>query len=128
MCSSDLKKDEERKYKTASGKVAKVKVKAKEEAPEPVVPMESPEVIRLQEQVEALIEEVDNLTKQLAKETAVDPDFAEQTIDDLRDENKQLRLEVKSLTISRDQFQAENAQLIKQVNYLTKKIKKLSPA
>ena len=102
---------------------AKVKVKAKEEAPKPAVPMESPEVIRLQEQVEALIEEVDTLTKQLAKETAADPDFAEQTIDDLREENKQLRLEVKSLTISRDSYQAENAQLIKQVKYWQKRAK-----
>jgi FtsZ-binding cell division protein ZapB len=122
------KKEEERKFKTASGKTAKMKVKAKKEETEPVKPKESAEVIQLQEQVEALIEEVDSLTKKLAKETAVDPEFAEQTIDDLREENKQLRLEVKSLTISRDSYQAENAQLIKQVNYLNKKIKKLSPA
>lgn len=120
------KKEEERKYKTPSGKTAKVKVKAQEE--KPVEPKESAEVIRLQEQVEALIEEVDNLTTQLAKKTADDPDFAEQTIEDLRAENKQLRLEVKSLTISRDSFQAENAQLIKQVKYWQKKAKQMSPA
>ena len=93
-----------------------------------VAPEESPKMIEMQNQIEALAEENEKLTKQLAKETAADPDFAEQTIDDLREENKQLRLEVKSLKISRDQFQAENAQLIKQVNYLTKKLKQVSPA
>jgi len=57
----------------------------------------------------------------------MDPDFVEKTIKELRDENKLLRIEVKSLTMSRDQFQAENAQLIKQVAMLQKKIKKLEP-
>ena len=114
------KKEEERKYKTASGKVAKVKVKAQEDKPAPV---EDREKIQMADQIEALVEENEKLTKQLAKETAADPDFAEQTIEDLRAENKQLRLEVKSLTISRDSFQAENAQLIKQVKYWQKKAK-----
>ena len=116
------KKEEERKYKTASGKVAKVKVKAQEDKPV-APPAEDREKIQMADQIEALVEENEKLTKQLAKETAADPDFAEQTIEELREENKQLRLEVKSLTISRDSFQAENAQLIKQVKYWQKRAK-----
>lgn len=81
------------------------------------------EIARLNEQIETLVEENDSLTMQLATGSADDPEFTTKTLEDLREENKQLRLEVKSLTISRDQFQAENAQLIKQVNYLTKKLK-----
>lgn len=82
---------------------------------------------RLQETIDFLMEENQKLTDQLATSVAEDPEFTAKTLEELRDENKQLRIEVKSLTVSRDQFQAENAQLIKQVNYLTKKLKKLSP-
>jgi len=84
-------------------------------------------IIELEENVVALVDENSSLTDQLVKQEAMDPDFVEKTIKELRDENKLLRIEVKSLTISRDQFQAENAQLIKQVAMLQKKIKKLEP-
>lgn len=127
------------KAKVAAEKAAKQEpVAVKEETPAPKQPaQEAPvdpnvrqleeKIIELEESVVALSEENNSLTDQLAKQEAMDPDFVEKTIKELRDENKLLRIEVKSLTISRDQFQAENAQLIKQVAMLQKKIKKLEP-
>lgn len=127
------------KAKVAAEKAAKQEpVAVKEETPAPKQPVqEAPvnpnvrqleeKIIELEESVVALSEENNSLTDQLAKQEAMDPEFVEKTIKELRDENKLLRIEVKSLTISRDQFQAENAQLIKQVAMLQKKIKKLEP-
>jgi hypothetical protein len=86
------------------------------------------EIARLTDQIDALITEVDDLTLQLAVGSSDDPDFTKNTIEELRAEVKQLQIENASLVISRDQFQAENAQLIKQVNFLTKKLKQVSPA
>lgn len=84
-------------------------------------------IVELEESVTALSEENDGLTDQLASKESMDPEFTTKVIADLREENKLLRIEVKSLTISRDQFQAENAQLMKQVAMLQKKLKKLEP-
>jgi regulator of replication initiation timing len=50
---------------------------------------------------------------------------AEVLIAELREEIKMLNIEVKSLRISRDQFQAENAQLKKQVAAQQRQLKKL---
>jgi FtsZ-binding cell division protein ZapB len=44
-------------------------------------------------------------------------------IDDLREENRLLRIELEAVTQSRDRFQAENAQLKKQVFALMRKSK-----
>jgi len=49
---------------------------------------------------------------------------AESIIKDLRAQIRILEIELKAVTISRDQFQAENAQLMKQVAMLQKKLKK----
>lgn len=87
-------------------------------------PVPAAEAEKLQETIDFLLKENENLTDKLASGSSDDPEFTFKTIEELRDENKQLKIEVKSLTISRDQFQTENAQLIKQVNYLTKKLKK----
>ena len=119
-----------RKYVDKHGNVSTMKpaskkkeaVKEEEPQPEPSVP--AAEADKLQETIEFLIKENEALTDKLAAGSSDDPEFTARTIEELRDENKQLRIEVKSLTISRDQFQAENAQLMKQVNYLTKKLKK----
>ena len=119
-----------RKYVDKHGNVSTMKpaskkkeaVKEEESQPEPSVP--AAEADKLQETIEFLIKENEALTDKLAAGSSDDPEFTARTIEELRDENKQLRIEVKSLTISRDQFQAENAQLMKQVNYLTKKLKK----
>jgi cell division protein FtsB len=91
---------------------------------QPKIALPVAEYEKLQETIDFLIKENESLTDKLAVGSSDDPEFASKTIDELRDENKQLKIEVRSLTISRDQFQTENAQLIKQVNYLTKKLKK----
>jgi FtsZ-binding cell division protein ZapB len=59
----------------------------------------------------------------LAVKGSADPDLAGRIIAELRDEVWQLTIELNSVKISRDQFQAENAQLKKQVTYLQKQLK-----
>ena len=95
----------------------------KVEEPPPVPSFENEQA----ETIKYLINENEKLTDQLASKSAADPKLAEETIAELREEIRVLRIELGAVKTSRDQFQAENAQLIKQVNYLTKKIKKLSP-
>lgn len=122
------KAKEPRVVKDKHGNDTKVKPKEPELKTPPVLDEKDMEIEMLKEQVEALSEENDRLTMELAIGSADDPEFTKNTIEDLRAEVKQLTIENKSLTISRDQFQAENAQLIKQVNFLTKKLKQVSPA
>jgi len=76
-----------------------------------------------QEAIDFLVQENEKLTDQLAVKGAADPELAGKTIAELRDEIKQLTIELNSVKISRDQFQAENAQLKKQVTYLQKQLK-----
>jgi ParB-like chromosome segregation protein Spo0J len=76
-----------------------------------------------QEAIDFLVQENEKLSDQLAVQGAADPELAEKTIAELRDEIKQLTIELNSVKISRDQFQAENAQLKKQVVYLQKQVK-----
>lgn len=76
-----------------------------------------------QEAIDFLVQENEKLSDQLAVKGAADPELAEKTIAELRDEIKQLTIELNSVKISRDQFQAENAQLKKQVVYLQKQLK-----
>lgn len=125
------KKDGERKFKHRNGKVATRKVetdkKPEQQEAAPVSQEVEAKIAALEDNIQTLVTENEKLTDKLAVINAPDPIQAEELIKELREENAQLRLEVKSLTISRDQFQAENAQLIKQVNMLTKKLKKLEP-
>jgi regulator of replication initiation timing len=123
------KAKEPRVVKDRHGNDTKVKIQEPEwkETPPSIDPRDI-EIERLKEQIEALSEENDRLNLELAIGSSDDPDFTKNTIEDLRAEVKQLSIENKSLTVSRDQFQAENAQLIKQVNFLTKKLKQVSPA
>ena len=76
-----------------------------------------------QEAIDFLVQENEKLTDQLAVQGSADPELAGKTIAELRDEIKQLTIELNSVKISRDQFQAENAQLKKQVVYLQKQLK-----
>jgi hypothetical protein len=55
----------------------------------------------------------------------LDKAMAESTIKDLRAQIRLLEIDLKTVTVSRDSFQRENAQLMKQVNSLTNKLKKL---
>ena len=77
----------------------------------------------LQVAIEFLVLENEKLSDQLAVKGSSDPELAGKTIAELRDEIKQLTIELNSVKISRDQFQAENAQLKKQVAYLQKQVK-----
>lgn len=127
-------KEEPKTYVHKTGAVTEMQPRKKEEEPSAPAKAEPPKpaeheikIEQLKEAIETLTKANDDLTDQLAAGSALDPDFVSKTIRDLREENQQLRIEVKSLTISRDQFQAENAQLIKQVSMLTKKLKKLEP-
>lgn len=77
-----------------------------------------------QEALEFLIEENDKLKDQLAAATAEDPEFAKSHMEELRQELKLAKIELAAVIKSRDQFQAENSQLKKQVSYLQKQLKK----
>jgi FtsZ-binding cell division protein ZapB len=55
----------------------------------------------------------------------LDKAMAESTIKDLRAQIRLLEIEVKAVTDSRDSLMRENAQLMRQVNSLTNKLKKL---
>jgi hypothetical protein len=77
-----------------------------------------------QETIEFLVAENEKLTDQLATQGASDPELAAKTIAELRDEIKLLSIELKSVKISRDQFQAENAQLKKQIASYQRQLKK----
>ena len=76
------------------------------------------------ETINFLISENDKLVDQLAGKTAADPDFSRKVIAELREENKQLKIELKAVKISRDQFQAENHQLKRQVQAMMRAQKK----
>ena len=76
-----------------------------------------------QEAIDFLVQENEKLSDQLAVKGSADPELAGKTIAELRDEIKQLTIELNSVKISRDQFQAENAQLKKQLVYLQKQLK-----
>jgi FtsZ-binding cell division protein ZapB len=48
---------------------------------------------------------------------------AEKLIEELREEIRLLKIENQALTVSRDTFQSENAQMKKQIKMLQKKLK-----
>lgn len=74
-----------------------------------------------QEAIDHLVEENEKLRDQLAVGMAEDKDHTAKLIEDLREENKLLRIEVKALKNSRDTYQAENAQLKKQIAMMQRK-------
>ena len=77
-----------------------------------------------QEAIEFLIEENDKLKDQLASTTSEDPEFAKEHIEELRAELKQVKIELQAVTKSRDMYQAECAQLKKQVASYQRQLKK----
>lgn len=89
----------------------------------PAIPATPVDDGKQQEAIDFLVQENEKLTDQLAVQGSADPELAGKTIAELRDEIKQLTIELNSVKISRDQFQAENAQLKKQVVYLQKQLK-----
>ena len=68
----------------------------------------------------------DQLTVALASSTDdIEKEKAQSIIKDLRAQIRLLEIDLKAVTTSRDQFQRENAQLMKQVAMLQKNLKKL---
>jgi len=88
----------------------------------------SEEVSAAKVQIEELVSMNEELEDKLALArlpgSEKDAELSTTLIIELREENKMLALELKAVTISRDQFQKENAELKKQVAAQTKQIKK----
>ena len=88
----------------------------------------SEEVSAAKVQIEELVsmnEELeDKLALALLPGSEKDAELSTTLIIELREENKMLALELKAVTISRDQFQKENAELKKQVASQAKQVKK----
>jgi hypothetical protein len=119
---------EERKYKTATGKVMTKKaasVKPKEE--DPVI--EDDGVDEKQAAIDELIAENEKLTERVALAamdgTASEKNLAKETIESLREELRITKIELVAVKQSRDTFQSENAQMKSQIKMLQKKIDKL---
>ena len=99
----------------------KTEKKAEPVIEEPVVPDPRDEVI------DELVERNAELEKRLAvgvmEATPEEKNKAQDLIEELQEQIKQLTIENQALSVSRDTFQAENAQLKKQVKMLRKKLK-----
>lgn len=126
------------KYKTESGEVKEKKkaagrpVKEKEpELKEPEIVSEEPKHDERQEAIDVLIAENEDLKARLAvaamDATPEEKSMAEQTINELREELRLAKIEMTAIRVSRDTFQAENAQLKKQVSMLQRKLKQYEP-
>lgn len=79
------------------------------------------------EVIEELVKNNEELTQRLAvavQPTEEERQSAQQLIDDLKEKVKLLTIECDALTKSRDAYQAENAELKKQVKMLQKQLKK----
>lgn len=121
---------EERKYKTATGKVMTKKAPPKpkkEEEAEPEV--EDDGVDEKQAAIDELIAENEKLTERVAlaamSGTAAEKNLAKETIESLREELRITKIELVAVKQSRDTFQSENAQMKSQIKMLQKKIDKL---
>jgi hypothetical protein len=131
--------NKDRKYVTPTGivatkKVANVKPKAEEPASKATPAAPSEDVEQPLDSIDPammdeLVMENERLNERVAlaamDATDEEKQAAEVLIAELREEIKMLNIEVKSLRISRDQFQAENAQLKKQVAAQQRQLKKL---
>jgi transcriptional regulator with XRE-family HTH domain len=127
---SNLRRDLNEK-KISSGNVATMQEPRQKKQEDPVAEFNESEIERetLVAASQQLREENENLQDQLAVAMAASGDElqreqAQSVIKDLRAQIRLLEIELKAVTISRDQFQAENAQLMKQVSIYQKKLKK----
>lgn len=71
---------------------------------------------------------LDQLALKIMDATPEQKKMAEQTIEELREENKRLEQELESMTISRDSYMRENAEMKKQLVWYKKQLKKLEVA
>lgn len=123
------------KYRDKDGEIKEKKKApgrpAKEKEPElkEEVKPEEPQHDERQEAIDALIAENEDLKARLAVAamdgTPEEKAMAEQTINELREEIRLTKIELTAVKVSRDTFQAENAQLKKQVSMLQRKLKQL---
>jgi ParB-like chromosome segregation protein Spo0J len=74
--------------------------------------------------ISELTEQNEKLQDQLAAGGSADAEATAELLAELRSENKRLHQELKTVKLSRDQFQNENAQLMKQVAALQRQLKK----
>lgn len=121
----------EKKYVNKHGQEAKMKLPS-----EPVI-LKPSEVIEQEDKLtelavahEELADEnarlLDRLAVQNMEATEEEKQAAADTIDSLRQQLKVAEVEIRALRISRDQFQAENVELKKQVSYWRKQADKLA--
>ena len=117
-----------------SGKVSTPKPPSgKVSTPDPAVEFNEAEIERetLRAAADSLQKENQDLQDQLTVAMAastddIEKEKAQSIIKDLRAQIKLLEIELKAVTTSRDQFQRENAQLMKQVAMQQKSLKKAS--
>lgn len=95
----------------------------KKEPKEPEVEEHDPTKEVIDELVERNAELEKRLAVELMEATPEEKAKAKDLIEELQDQVKQLTIENQALAVSRDTFQAENAQLKKQVKMLQKKLK-----
>lgn len=116
------KDGEIKEKKKPTGRPAK-EPELKEPAPEP----KQEEADQQQEGINMLLAENEELKARLAvaamDATPEEKAMAEQTIAELREELRLAKIEMTAIRVSRDTFQAENAQLKKQVSMLQRKLK-----
>ena len=121
------------KYKDKDGEVKEKKKATGRPTKEPELkepaPTPEPEHDQQQEGIDMLIAENEELKARLAvaamDATPEEKAMAEQTINELREEIRLTKIELTAVKVSRDTFQAENAQLKKQVSMLQRKLKQL---
>jgi FtsZ-binding cell division protein ZapB len=116
-----------------SKNVSKVDKKSdeKDEAPETFrVPVDNSSANPVQlesahEAIDMLSNTVKELEDKLAGKLATDPDFTANHIKELNEKVQQLEIELDAVKKSRDSYQNQNAELMKQIRFWEKKVKKL---
>jgi chromosome segregation ATPase len=83
------------------------------------------ELEQANEAIDSLSKANQDLEDKLAVQLSPDPAWAENYIAELREQINLLEIELDGVKKSRNSYQTENAELMKQVRYLEKKVKKL---
>ena len=108
-------------YKRQTEKPKKELQSTADEDQSVIIEMLQSEVARLSEENQGIQDELDIKYYDATPEEKV---RAMQTIDELRDEVRKLKIDLVAVKKSRDQFMTENAELKKTVAALNKKLKK----
>lgn len=119
------------KYKDGSGEVKERQRKPKKTSAAGNVTITTPVAqvtdndSEMDDAMAMLVDEVESLKTKLAVAQSPDPEASQAYIDEITAELKQTKIELSAVIKSRDQYQAENAQLLRQVKMYMSKIKKL---